>query len=209
MCPFRGLSTCKQCFCTHKALHLSIQSPLALQELVGQHPKPFNRAAPAGRSTSAVTILLTSTKCFPAAYIFVTPRKHTILPSSAKWLNLHRQLKAPRPRQRAPEGFCLCLWVVFLAVGSISALTAPAGGSCMMQKQKAAAFLQRPSVTGRDDTSRISKQRVTAVCSVLRLFKYLIHREHSTTLSNSQESPSAMVQPPGIYGTASPFPGYS
>lgn len=27
--------------------------PLALQELVGQHPKPFDRAAPAGRSTSA------------------------------------------------------------------------------------------------------------------------------------------------------------
>ena len=27
--------------------------PLALQGLVGQHPKPFDRAAPAGRSTSA------------------------------------------------------------------------------------------------------------------------------------------------------------
>ena len=56
---------CKQCFCTHKALQamsLSIQSPLALQELVGQHPKPFNRAAPAGRSTSATRFLLTSTK---------------------------------------------------------------------------------------------------------------------------------------------------
>ena len=59
--------------------------PLALQELVGQHPKPFDRAAPAGRSTSAVSILLASTKCFQAAHIFVTPRKHTILPSSAKW----------------------------------------------------------------------------------------------------------------------------
>ena len=30
-------------------MSLSIQSPLALQELVGQHPKPFDRAAPAGR----------------------------------------------------------------------------------------------------------------------------------------------------------------
>ena len=41
----------KQCFCTHKALQamsLSIQSGL-----VGQHPKPFDCAAPAGRSTSA------------------------------------------------------------------------------------------------------------------------------------------------------------
>lgn len=28
--------------------------PLALQGLVGQHPKPFDRAAPAGRSSSAV-----------------------------------------------------------------------------------------------------------------------------------------------------------
>lgn len=28
--------------------------PLALQGLVGQHPKPFDHAAPAGRSTSAV-----------------------------------------------------------------------------------------------------------------------------------------------------------
>ena len=138
-----------------QAMSLSIQSPLALQELVGQHPKPFERAAPAGRSTLAVTILLTSTKCFPAAYIFVTPRKHTILPSSAKWLNLHRQLKAPRLRQRASEGFCLCLWVVFLAVGSISALTAPAGVSCAVQKQKAAASLQRP-IARRGDASRIS-----------------------------------------------------
>lgn len=100
--------------------------PLALQGLVGQHPKPFDRAAPAGRSTSAVSILLTSTKCFPAAYIFVTPRKHTILPPSAKWSATHRQHKAPRPRQRTSEGFSCCLWV-FLCRGSIHALTAPAG----------------------------------------------------------------------------------
>ena len=88
--------------------------PLALQGLVGQHPKPFDRAAPAGRSTSAVSILLTSTKCFPAAYIFVTPRKHTILPPSAKWSATHRQHKAPRPRQRMSEGFSCCLWVFSL-----------------------------------------------------------------------------------------------
>lgn len=102
----------KQCFCTHKALQamsLFIQSSLALQELVGQHPKPFDRAAPAGRSTSAVTILLTSTKCFSLAYIFVPPRKHTILPPSAKWSAIHKQRKAPRPRQCVSEGFCLCL----------------------------------------------------------------------------------------------------
>lgn len=200
--PWYHHRRCKQCFCTHKALQamsLSIQSPLALQELVGQHPKPFERAAPAGRSTSAVTILLTSTKCFPAAYIFVTPRKHTILPSSAKWLNLHRQLKAPRLRQRASEGFCLCLWVVFLAVGSISALTAPAGVSCAVQKQKAAASLQRP-IARRGDASRISKQRVTAACSVLWRIKYLllpVHLEDSTTPSSLPGSPFGTAPPPG------------
>ena len=53
--------------------------PLALQELVGQHPKPFDRAAPAGRQHFSYTILLTSTK------------------------SLHD--KALRPRQRVSEGF--------------------------------------------------------------------------------------------------------
>ena len=110
--------------------------PLALQELVGQHPKPFERAAPAGRSTSAVSILLISTKCFPAAYIFVTPRKHTILPSSAKWSPIHRQYKAPRPRQRTSEGFSCCSWVIFPCRGSIRALTAPAGVSCTVQNKR-------------------------------------------------------------------------
>ena len=75
--------------------------------------------------TSAVSILLTSTKCFPAAYIFVTPRRHIILPSSAKWSVIHRQHKAPRSRQRTSEGFSYCLWVFFPCCGSIRALTAP------------------------------------------------------------------------------------
>ena len=86
---------------------------------------------------------------------------HTILLTSTK--SLHD--KAPRPRQRVSEGFasfCGC----FPCRGSTRSLTYPAGGSCMVQKQKAAASLQRP-IARRGAASRISKQRVTAACSVL------------------------------------------
>ena len=101
-------------FVSSMTLYLQAMSLFIQSGLVGKHPKPFERAAPAGRSTSAVSILLTSTKCFPAAYIFVTPRKHTILPPSAKWSATHRQHKAPRLRQRVSEGFSCCLWVFSL-----------------------------------------------------------------------------------------------
>lgn len=81
-------------------MSLSIQSPLALQELVGQHPKPFDRAAPAGRSTSATR--------------FCRPQQN-------------RCMTKPPDRDSACLRALFFLWVVFLAVGSILAQAAPAG----------------------------------------------------------------------------------
>jgi len=46
--------------------------PLALQGLVGQHPKPFDRAAPAGRSTSAGYHLGDVTEMFFSGGHFLT-----------------------------------------------------------------------------------------------------------------------------------------
>ena len=66
---------------------------------------------------------------------------------------------------------------VFLAVGSVLAQAAPAGSFCMVQKQKVATSLQRPNAR-RSDASRISKQRVTAACSVLWRIKYLLLPVH-------------------------------
>ena len=43
----------KSMFRTFLSQLLYAQSPLALQELVGPHPKPFDRVAPAGRNTPA------------------------------------------------------------------------------------------------------------------------------------------------------------
>lgn len=69
--------------------------------LVGKHPKPFERAAPAGRSTSAVSILLTSTK------------------------SLHDT--KPPDRDSACLRALLLSVGIFLAVDSILAQAAPAG----------------------------------------------------------------------------------
>lgn len=88
---------------------------------------------------------------------------------------------------------------VFLAVGSVLAQAAPAGSFCMVQKQKVAASLQRPNAR-RSDASRISKQRVTAACSVLWRIKYLllpVHLEDSTTPSSLPGSPFGTAPPPG------------
>ena len=49
-------------FVSSMTLYLQAMSLFIQSGLVGKHPKPFERAAPAGRSTSAVSILLTSTK---------------------------------------------------------------------------------------------------------------------------------------------------
>ena len=112
-------------------------------------------------------------------------------------LPIHEQ--SPQNASARACGLFFFPWVCFPCRGSTRALTAPAGGSCMVQKQKAAASLQRP-IAMRGDASRISKQRVTAACSVLWRIKYLllpIHLEDSTTPSSLPGSPFGTAPPPG------------
>lgn len=89
---------CKQCFCTHKALQamsLFIQSGL-----VGKHPKPFDRAAPAGCSTSVAR--------------FCCPQQN-------------RCMTKPPDRDSAYLRAFLVACGYFPCRGSTRALTAPAG----------------------------------------------------------------------------------